>query len=83
MLRRVSLCLAVVLTALIGTRAFAQPAQTGTIAGIVEDVSGGVLPGVTVTITSQERGTSRSAVTDENGRYIFAALAIGNYTRCV
>ena len=80
MLRRVSLCLAVVLTALLGTRAFAQPAQTGTIAGVVEDASGGVLPGVTVTITSQERGTSRSAVTDENGRYIFPALAIGNYT---
>lgn len=80
MLRRVSLCLAVVLTALLGTRAFAQPAQTGTIAGVVEDVSGGVLPGVTVTITSQERGTSRSAVTDENGRYIFAALSIGSYT---
>lgn len=80
MLRRVSLCLAVVLTALLGTRAFAQPAQTGTIAGVVEDASGGVLPGVTVTLTSQERGTSRSAVTDENGRYVFPALAIGSYT---
>ncbi|MCC6992396.1 MAG: TonB-dependent receptor, partial [Acidobacteria bacterium] len=80
MLRRVSLCLAVVLTALLGTRAFAQPAQTGTIAGVVEDASGGVLPGVTVTITSQERGTSRSTVTDENGRYTFPALANGSYT---
>ena len=35
MLRRVSLCLALALTALVGTRAFAQPAQTGAISGIV------------------------------------------------
>lgn len=80
MLRRVSLCLALALTALVGTRASAQPAQTGAISGIVADVSGGVLPGVTVTITSQERGVTRATVTDENGRYIFPSLAGGNYT---
>lgn len=80
MVRRVSLCLAVVLTTLVATRASAQPAQTGAISGVVQDVSGGVLPGVSVTITSQERGVTRSAVTDANGRYVFPALAIGNYT---
>ena len=79
MFRRLAACLAV-LTALSAPDAFAQPAQTGTIAGVIQDASGGVLPGVTVTATSQERGTLRSAVSDENGRYVFAALAIGNYT---
>ncbi len=80
MYRRVCLCLAMLLTALPATRALAQPAQTGAIAGVVEDMSGGVLPGVSVTLTSQERGVTRSTVTDENGRYLFAALARGNYT---
>ena len=79
MFRRLAACLAV-LTALSAPDAFAQPAQTGTIAGVVQDASGGVLPGVTVTATSQERGTVRSVVSDENGRYVFASLAIGNYT---
>ncbi|MEZ5416996.1 MAG: TonB-dependent receptor [Vicinamibacterales bacterium] len=74
------MALAAALTALLSTYAFAQPAQTGTVAGVVQDDSGGVLPGVTVTLTSQERGTVRTAVTDENGRYVFAALSIGNYT---
>ena len=38
------------------------------------------LPGVTVTITSQDRGFSRSTVSDENGRYVFPAVPIGAYT---
>jgi outer membrane receptor protein involved in Fe transport len=59
--------------------AFAQPAQTGTISGLVEDSTGGALPGVTVTIQSQDRGFTRSTVTDETGRYVFPAVPIGPY----
>jgi hypothetical protein len=80
MLRFSSVSLAAGLTAVLAVHAQAQPAQTGTIAGVVQDASGGVLPGVTVAITSQERGFVRTAVTDENGRYVFAAVSIGNYT---
>ena len=80
MFRLSTLCLTAALTAALAVPAFAQPAQTGTIAGVVQDASGGVLPGVTVTITSQERGFVRSAVSDEQGRYVFAAVSIGNYT---
>jgi outer membrane receptor protein involved in Fe transport len=58
---------------------FAQPAQTGTISGVVNDTTGGALPGVTVTIASQDRGFTRSTVTDENGRYVFPAVPIGPY----
>jgi outer membrane receptor protein involved in Fe transport len=60
--------------------AYAQPAQTGTISGVVEDTTGGALPGVTVTLQSQDRGFTRSTVTDENGRYVFPAVPIGPYT---
>ncbi len=59
--------------------ALAQPAQTGTISGTILDSTGAALPGVTVTITSQERGFSRSAVTDDTGRYVFPAVPIGLY----
>ncbi|HEX7809419.1 MAG TPA: TonB-dependent receptor, partial [Thermoanaerobaculia bacterium] len=59
---------------------FAQGFQTGTIAGIATDQTGGALPGVTVTVTHQERATSRSEITDAQGRYRFAALPLGRYT---
>src|SRR5687768_14146137 len=60
--------------------AFAQPAQTGTISGEIKDATGAVLPGVTVTITSQDRGFARETVSDGNGRYVFPAVPIGAYT---
>ncbi len=60
--------------------AFAQPAQTGTISGEIKDATGAVLPGVTVTITSQDRGFARETVSDGNGRYVFPAVPIGLYT---
>lgn len=58
---------------------FGQPAQTGTVQGVVRDATGGALPGVTVTITSQDRGFSRTTVTDESGRYVFPAVPVGSY----
>src|SRR5688572_934103 len=59
---------------------FAQPAQTGTISGEIKDATGAVLPGVTVTITSQDRGFARETVSDGSGRYVFPAVPIGQYT---
>ena len=72
----------VLLTAILAitpTLSLAQPAQTGTLTGIVKDAQGGVLPGVSVTATSQERGFTRDAVTDAQGRYRFPSIAIGSY----
>ena len=63
-----------------GASAYAQPAQTGTVSGTVMDSSDAVIPGVTVIITSQDRGFSRETVTDGNGRYVFPAMPIGPYT---
>jgi hypothetical protein len=81
MLRILTRCLlAALLVASSAMAASAQPAQTGTISGVIQDATGGVLPGVTVTITSQDRGFSRSTVTDENGRYVFPAVPVGSYS---
>ena len=61
--------------------ASAQIGQTASLTGTVTDSSGGVLPGVTVTVTSDAViGGSRTAVTDENGVYRFPALPPGTYS---
>ena len=74
-LRRV---LPFVLFCLVATPAFAQ--QTGTLAGVVRDAQGAVLPGVTVTVTSPALiGGARSVVTGEAGAYQLAAIPPGEY----
>jgi outer membrane receptor protein involved in Fe transport len=52
---------------------------TATISGAVQDESGAVLPGVTVTLTNVDTGVSRSVVTGDTGRYSAPQLPIGNY----
>jgi len=60
--------------------AFAQSqAINGTIEGTVSDSSGGVLPGVTVTIANIDTGAERSVVTNETGLYRAPLLQLGNY----
>ena len=54
-------------------------AINGTIEGTVSDSSGGVLPGVTVTVTNTDTGGQRSVVTNENGLYRAPLLQLGTY----
>lgn len=68
------------LIALLPLVVLAQGFQTGTIAGTATDQTGGSLPGVTVTVTNQERNTTRTDITDSQGKYRFAALPLGRYT---
>jgi len=59
----------------------AQTAVSGSIAGTVRDVSGGVLPGVTVEAASPALIEKvRSTVTDDQGRYRVVDLRPGVYT---
>ena len=44
-------------------------AQQATIAGTVTDTSGGVLPGVTITVVHEETGNTFEAVTDGQGQF--------------
>src|SRR5215831_18351622 len=73
--------LAVILSALaVSTPAFAQStAANGAIEGAVSDTSGGVLPGVTVTITNLNTGAARSVITNEKGLYRAPLLPLGTY----
>jgi hypothetical protein len=60
--------------------AFAQSqAINGTIEGTIVDDQGGVLPGVTVTITNLDTGDTRTVVTNESGLFRAPLLPLGTY----
>ena len=55
-------------------------AQIGAnISGVVTDGSGGVLPGVTVTVTNTANGRAQALVTNADGRYRAVSLQPGPY----
>ena len=74
---RLPAILALVLT--IPTFVHAQT-TSASVSGIVQDAQGGVLPGVTVTLTSRTQGNALTAVTDEGGRFVFAIVRPDTYT---
>jgi hypothetical protein len=57
-------------------------AQTtsASVAGAVKDAQGGVLPGASVTLTSETQGTEMSVVTDELGNFYFPIVRPDTYT---
>jgi TonB family protein len=59
--------------------AFAQSFGPGALTGHVYDASGGVLPGVEVTLTGGQQAR-RSAVSDGSGRFAFASVGPGAYS---
>jgi len=73
---------ACVLALLVCSAAPAAAQGVGAIGGIIDDNSGAVLPGVTVTLTNP-RGTiggNQTTVTDERGAFQFLRLVPGTYT---
>src|SRR5262245_58422001 len=52
---------------------------TGSISGVVEDSTGGVIPGANVTITNTETGLVRQLGTGEAGQFFAPVLPIGAY----
>jgi hypothetical protein len=58
---------------------FAQGPTTGSISGIVTDVSGGVLPDAKVTATSPSLVVQQATLTSNQGAYRFPSLPPGEY----
>src|SRR5688500_8402156 len=77
-LARAAMAIGILLGAL-GAAASAQTV-TGTIQGTVSDTSGGVLPGVTVSIRHVETGAERTVVTNDVGFFSAPFIPIGHYT---
>src|ERR1043165_8403353 len=73
------LCLLAVLAVCMTAPAFGQFA-TGTIAVSIKDVSGAVIPGVTITLSNPGViGGNQQTVSDERGTYQFTRLVPGTY----
>jgi hypothetical protein len=70
---------AVLALALCASTAYAQGSTTSTITGRVVDSSGGVLPGATVTAKHVSTGRDSSTVTNSEGAFTFASMALGTY----
>lgn len=72
-------CLLALCASVVADRAGHAQAPTGRIIGIVSDITGAVLPGVTLVLTGD--GMARKTVADGEGRFAFDALpANASYT---
>src|SRR5712691_1243586 len=69
------------LALLVGLAVVSASAQVSNavVTGIVTDAQGGILPGVTITLTNAESGVVRTIVTEENGRYRLGGVPPGRY----
>ena len=63
----------------LGVCAGGQTASTGALAGVALDPSGATLPGVTIHLVGEDANTTRSATSDNEGRFTFLLLPPGEY----
>src|SRR5262245_45146174 len=71
--------LVVLVVLLSAASAFAQ-STAGSMSGSVVDAQGQVVPGANVTITNENTGEVRTAVSNDVGEYVFPTLQPGPYT---
>ena len=79
--RFVTLFIVCVAVLCIGLRTAEAQITTGTVTGVVRDAQGGVVPGATVVLVSEARGTrSAPVVTNDTGVYVFPNVTADTYT---
>jgi hypothetical protein len=74
---RAALLLGAFLAVMTSSTAFGQGFQGG-LRGSIKD-SGGVIPGIEVTLTNERTNIGRNTVTNERGEYVFANIDPGSY----
>lgn len=72
------LAMASALIAFAAATAFGQGLQTSVV-GVVRDTTGGVIPGVSVTVTNLATAVARTTVTDAEGNFFASSLVAGAY----
>ena len=73
------LCHAVLCVFVTCGAAWGQAISVTQVQGTVQDSTGAVLPGVTLTMTQTDTGLMRTTTSEQDGRYIFPALPVGPY----
>src|SRR5678815_603458 len=75
------ICALASLVLLVGAIPASAQITTGGVSGTVKDAQGAVIPGATVVLISESRGTrSAPAVTNETGNYVFPNITPDTYT---
>ena len=75
------ICRMAFLALLVAAGAASAQVTTGYITGTVQDGQGGVIPGATVTLISEARGTrSAPTVTGPSGDFVFPNVSVDTYT---
>ena len=75
------ICTMAFVALLMATRAASAQVTTGFITGTVQDGQGGVIPGATVALISEARGTrSAPTVTGPSGDFVFPNVSVDTYT---
>src|SRR5688572_4863987 len=74
---------AFVLVGLLFTGHLAAQGFQGTLRGNVQDQTGALVPGATITLTGQETGETRTQQSTDSGTFAFPALLVGDYTVAV
>ena len=74
-----------VLASVLGSLVLALPVSaqvtTGTVSGTVKDAQGGVVPGATIVLTSEARGTQMApVVSNETGDFVVPNATADTYT---
>src|SRR5687767_14271109 len=77
LIRRAAATLGLLL--LTSSTAFGQGSTTATIRGTIQDPTGSVVPGASVTIVNVGTRTPTTAVSDDRGQYFLAGLFPGTY----
>ncbi|HEY0098304.1 MAG TPA: TonB-dependent receptor [Pyrinomonadaceae bacterium] len=58
---------------------YAQSSPTGSLGGVVQDANGALLPGVNVNVKNAGTGQTRTATTNDEGRWTVPVLPVGMY----
>src|SRR5688572_28659164 len=65
------------------TIAFGQVRDTASMLGTITDAQAAIIPGASVIATNAATGQTRTALSDDSGRYVFSLLPVGSYTLTV
>ncbi|HTB97378.1 MAG TPA: TonB-dependent receptor [Terracidiphilus sp.] len=78
-MRKIHLCLGLIVLLIATGRMYGQAGATGTILGTVTDSSGAIIPQVSVTVTNTATNVAFRTVTSSSGDYFAPALNPGSY----
>src|ERR1700749_2596541 len=70
---------ALALALMIAARTCLAQYDTGSVVGIIQDASGAVIPGATVTVVNKDTGASYAVTAGAAGEYEVPSLHTGNY----